>query len=98
MGMPVVSTPSAGDIEEIIRRERIGVIVRENSDAEYRRAAQELLTLLRDPELRIRCRRAAERYYSLGQACERQMDLYRNLHAMHRSPGANVRRSREKVA
>ena len=79
MGLPVVTTPNVSDIDEIIGRERVGVIVREDSDDAYRQAAQELRSVLEDPELANRCRRAAETYYALDPACERQVDLYREL-------------------
>jgi glycosyltransferase involved in cell wall biosynthesis len=75
-GLPVITTPNVSDTDEIIRREGVGVIVREHSDAEYRRAGQELRSLLKDPELARRCRRAAESHYALQPACERQVSLY----------------------
>ncbi|HXF39137.1 MAG TPA: glycosyltransferase, partial [Blastocatellia bacterium] len=79
MGLPVVTTPNVSDTDEIIRRERVGVVVRENSDDAYRSAARELKALLEDEELAARCRRAAEDHYSLDRACDRQFDLYRDL-------------------
>ena len=79
MGLPVVTTSNVSDTDDIIRRERVGVIVRENSDDAYRQAALELRSLLKDPELAIRCRRAAEAHYGLESACKRQVELYREL-------------------
>lgn len=79
MGLPVVTTPNVSDTDGIIRSERVGVIVGEHSDAEYRRAAAELRELLRDPELSARCRAAAERNYSLEAGCERQWELYESF-------------------
>src|SRR5262249_12428090 len=38
MGLPVIATPNAGDLEAIIRSERVGVIVDEHTDAAYLRA------------------------------------------------------------
>jgi len=78
-GLPVVTTPNISDTEDIIERERVGVIVRAHSDDDYRRAARELRVLLDDPELPRRCRRAAEAHYALEPACERQMTLYREV-------------------
>jgi glycosyltransferase involved in cell wall biosynthesis len=78
-GLPVVITPGVSDTEEIIRHERVGVVVREDSDAAYREAAEELRELLTDDGVRARCRHAAERYYGLEAACERQLALYREL-------------------
>jgi glycosyltransferase involved in cell wall biosynthesis len=78
-GLPVVTTPNISDTEDIIERERVGVIVRAHSDDDYRRAAHELRALLDDAELPRRCRLAAEAHYALEPACERQMTLYREI-------------------
>jgi glycosyltransferase involved in cell wall biosynthesis len=79
VGLPVISTPNVSDTDEIIKRERVGVIVREHSDGAYRRAIGELTSLLGDEELSRRCRRAAETYYALEPACERQVALYNEV-------------------
>lgn len=79
MGLPVITTANVSDIDEIIERERVGVIVRGHDDADYRRAAEELSLLLSDPDLSRRCRRAAEEHYALEPACERQYRLYLNI-------------------
>lgn len=78
-GLPVVTTPDVGDIDGIIERERAGVIVRGDSDEAYQKAARELRSLLQDRELPLRCRRAAERYYSLDRGIETQLALYGRL-------------------
>jgi glycosyltransferase involved in cell wall biosynthesis len=78
-GLPVVSTPNVSDTDEIVQRERVGVIVKERSEAGYREAARALRVLLEDADLGRRCRRAAERHYALEPACEDQMALYRQL-------------------
>jgi glycosyltransferase involved in cell wall biosynthesis len=78
-GLPVVTTANVSDTDAIVRRERVGVVVKEHSDLAYREAARELRELLDDPGLTRRCRAAAETYYALGPACERQMALYRSV-------------------
>jgi glycosyltransferase involved in cell wall biosynthesis len=78
-GLPVVTTPNVSDTDQIIRRERVGVIIREHSEEEYRRGAHELQELLKDSDLPGRCRRAAESHYALAPACARQMALYREI-------------------
>jgi glycosyltransferase involved in cell wall biosynthesis len=79
VGMPVITTPNVSDTDDIIRRERVGVIVQEHSDDAYLSAIKELQRLLKDPELASRCRRAAETHYALEPACERQLALYRDI-------------------
>lgn len=81
-GLPVITTPNVSDTDDIIRRERVGVVVEAHTEEAYRRAVRELLGLLADPELSQRCRRAAEKYYALEPACERQAELYQNLMAV----------------
>jgi glycosyltransferase involved in cell wall biosynthesis len=79
MGLPVITTPNVSDIDEIILRERVGVIVRDHGDDEYRRAFNELIDLLKDSDLPARCRSAAENHYALDSACVRQMSLYEDV-------------------
>jgi hypothetical protein len=79
VGLPVVTTPNVSDTDEIIRRERVGVIIKEHNKESYLQAFGELQKLLQDPELAVRCRQAAENHYALTPACERQFALYRQL-------------------
>ena len=90
-GLPVVTTPNASDTDEIILRERVGVVVRDHSEPEYRRAIVELRALLNDPELSRRCRVAAEEHYALRPAVERQLALYRELLGPRITPAATTR-------
>jgi glycosyltransferase involved in cell wall biosynthesis len=76
MGLPVITTPNVGDTDQIIAHRRVGVIVHEHTDAAYRQAGDQLLSLLNDPELPQRCRQSAEAHYSLELACQRQFELY----------------------
>ena len=78
-GLPVVTTPNVSDTDEIIRRERVGVVVERQDEKSYLQAFEELLGLLKDGELSERCRQAAEVHYALHPACERQFELYENL-------------------
>jgi hypothetical protein len=67
------------DTDEIVHRERVGVIVKEHSEAGYREAARTLRAVLEDVDLGARCRHAAESHYALEPACDRQMALYRSV-------------------
>lgn len=79
MGLPVISTPNVSDADDIIRKERVGVIVKDHSDEAYLDAAIELDGLLKDEGTGERCRRAARLHYALEPACERQLKLYRRV-------------------
>lgn len=78
-GLPVVTTPNVSDTDEIIRRERVGVVIEKHDAESYRRAFEDLRELLKNGEIARRCRRAAENHYALTPACERQLALYKNL-------------------
>jgi len=78
-GLPVVTSAHVSDIDDLVRHFRSGVIIEEHTDEAYAKAGADLIELLRDPELSIRCRAAAEQHYALGPACERQMALYHKL-------------------
>jgi glycosyltransferase involved in cell wall biosynthesis len=78
-GCPVVANDLVGDVGEIIRRFRVGVVVQENSASEMQRAAADLAGLLRDPNLTQRCRAAAEEWFSLDRGAERYDALYRKI-------------------
>jgi glycosyltransferase involved in cell wall biosynthesis len=78
-GLPIITTPGVSDTDELIERFRCGVIVPEHTDEAYRRAGADLHSLLADPDLHVRCRAAAEAHYALEPACDRQVQLYREV-------------------
>lgn len=79
-GLPVVINAGIGDTENIVRKEKIGVIVEEFSPEAYKKAIEQLLSLLsaRDA-LRQRCRQASLRYFSLDSGIDRYQKIYQDL-------------------
>jgi glycosyltransferase involved in cell wall biosynthesis len=75
-GIPVVANEGVGDVAQIIRHYRVGVIARDASEAAMREAVTELTALRRDPELSARCRQAAEEVFSLERGTEDYRQLY----------------------
>jgi glycosyltransferase involved in cell wall biosynthesis len=75
-GLPVVANPGVGDVGEIITRYRVGVLVEENTDEAMREAVLALKALLKDPELPVRCRQAAEDWFSLEKGAATYARLY----------------------
>lgn len=74
-GRPVVANPGVGDVEQVIRQHRVGVLASGDGAAEMEACVAELLALLQDPQLASRCRRTAEELFSLesGTAAYRQL-------------------------
>lgn len=79
-GLPVVSNAGIGDCDEIIERERVGVVITQFSGEEYKRAIYELKKLLSEGEiLRERCRSAAAKYFDLEMGAEKYLKIYKQL-------------------
>ena len=79
-GVPVIINPGVGDTEEIVRENRVGVIVTDFSAPAYADAARELLTLKNSGEdLKARCRDTAARQLSLDNGVEKYSDIYAAL-------------------
>ena len=105
MGLPVVITPNVSDTEDIVRRERVGVLLSGFSATAYARALDELVALLEDPDLPRRCVAASEKYYGLEPACERLHRMYISLagrpegdRGSEVSSGVGSQRCKERVA
>src|SRR5204862_6640131 len=80
-GLPVVTMPSIGDISAIVESERLGVVIRSTTAADYDEAAEALHDLWdRQPETRRRCTAFAEANLSLEQvAVPRYSQLYQTM-------------------
>lgn len=79
-GLPVVCNAGIGDTDELIERERIGVVLRSFDKETYAAAAEEALALAADPQLRVRCARVARQYFDLHEVGgQRYREVYRRL-------------------
>jgi len=82
-GLPVVANTGIGDTDELIERERVGVLVREFKEEEYARAAREALRLCEEPGVASRCVEAARSHFDLASVGGRRYrDVYRRLEEM----------------
>lgn len=76
-GIPVIVNKGIGDTEDIIRRERIGIIIEDLDEDSYKKAASETLALLDNKDgLKERCIETAKRYLSLDSGIERYAEIY----------------------
>lgn len=78
-GMPVVANDGVGDVAYIIRKYRVGVLAETAAPDAMARAWDALLELLKDPDLRARCRQAAEEIFSLEAGTAAYAQIYREL-------------------
>lgn len=75
-GLPVVATDGVGDVSNILQSNRVGVVVRHDDECSWQAAVEELAILLRDPELRQRCRRVAEQSFGLADGADNYLRIY----------------------
>jgi glycosyltransferase involved in cell wall biosynthesis len=80
-GLPVVCNRGIGDLDDIVEREGVGVLVDGFSEAAYSVAVRRLARLLEDPGLAERCRRLAETRYSMDFGVGAYRQLYDDLTA-----------------
>lgn len=79
-GLPVVINKGIGDTEELVRDNRIGIVVEEFTTEGYRKGIIQLKELLQEGEgLRRRCRSVAERYFSLKEGSNKYSEVYTRL-------------------
>ena len=79
-GLPVVINSGIGDTEETIKEEGVGVIVDTSSPEDIERAVEKIAILVSEgKDLSVRCRRAAEKIFSLEQAIEKYNIVYQRL-------------------
>ncbi len=64
-GVPVICNSGVGDVDAMVRDNRVGVIIDGFKDADYVRALNELDKLYADGDLRQRCRDTAKRLFDL---------------------------------
>jgi glycosyltransferase involved in cell wall biosynthesis len=76
-GRPVVVSAGLGDMPELVRSNRCGVVIDEGGDVVA--AAEELCTLLDDPELVMRCRGVAERHFDIEWAVDTLGSIYATI-------------------
>lgn len=78
-GLPVVTNAGVGDVAQIVREYRVGILVEGPEPEAMAAACAELSALLEDPNLASRCRKAAEEVFSLKTGTAAYAHLYDQL-------------------
>ncbi|MFA6078130.1 MAG: glycosyltransferase [Candidatus Omnitrophota bacterium] len=79
-GVPVIINPGVGDTEEMVRENRVGVVVKNFSENDYLNAVEELCKLKSDGEgLKARCRKTAEDHLSYKDGVNKYAGIYNIL-------------------
>lgn len=96
-GLPAVSNAGIGDTDELLERERVGVVVRGFTQEDFAEAAARAVALAEDADARARCAEAARRHFDLvtvGGA--RYLSVYRRIAAGSEAGVAEARASDER--
>lgn len=79
-GLPIVSNSGIGDLDALIEENKVGLILRDFSEADFTKALEKIDRLLKDENLREHCRRLANIEFNLDRvAGERYRQLYRRI-------------------
>lgn len=90
-GLPAVGNAGIGDTDELLERERVGVVVRGFAREDFASAAARAVSLAEDSDARARCVEAARRHFDLvtvGGA--RYLSVYRRIAAESETGVAQV--------
>jgi glycosyltransferase involved in cell wall biosynthesis len=77
-GLPVLLMDKIGDTAEITRKYNVGVIVNNEKDL-YERGIKEIINLTSQPDIKLRCRKAAEMELSLTSSALKYYSIYKKL-------------------
>ena len=78
-GVPVIASAGIGDLDDIIKADKVGVVIDAFDRDHYRCSAAELLKLENDGGLNQRCRDTAVREFSLSAGVKKYQDVYNKL-------------------
>lgn len=78
-GLPVIINEGIGDLEDYVFKNNIGAVVRDFNENQYRQAFVSLLNLLKDENLKFRCRQVACNSFSLDAGVDKYYKIYSRL-------------------
>jgi glycosyltransferase involved in cell wall biosynthesis len=79
-GLPVICNSGIGDMDELVEREAVGVVLRSFDEAAYQTAALKAIDLANDPSMPERAQKVARKYFDLVSVGGRSyVDVYRRL-------------------
>jgi glycosyltransferase involved in cell wall biosynthesis len=80
-GLPILANRGIGDVDQVIERREVGVLIEDFGEPSYGKGVTSILALIeRDRDLATRCRSAAAEEFSLEKVgVPRYLDVYRRL-------------------
>jgi glycosyltransferase involved in cell wall biosynthesis len=81
-GVPCLGNAGVGDMAAILANERVGVALIQFDESSMREAIDRLLQLSQEPDIKVRCREVAVRYFSLNEGVRAYDRIYCELGAV----------------
>ena len=78
-GKPIFVNSLQGDLGDLVTKNRVGVATRGSTNIEIESYVEQMLILLKDPDLSARCRQVAEEVFNLNHAVGRLTEIYDSL-------------------
>jgi len=78
-GVPCLGNTGVGDMATILESEQVGVALNSFDEPAMREAIDRLLQLAQAPDIEVRCREVALRYFSLEEGVDAYKNIYRKL-------------------
>ena len=78
-GVPVILNDGVGDSGELVRKEKVGVVLEDFHQRDFEESLRHVKELLSDPTRAVRCREAALRTFDLTQGVRKYAALYKRL-------------------
>ena len=80
-GIPCISNRGVGDMTNILEGENVGVAVSDFENQSLNRAIFQLIDISKDPDISLRCSKAAKKYFSLEKGVADLQKIYIQLKA-----------------
>ena len=78
-GVPVITGPQIGDIDEIIVKEKIGLIVKKFTNYEIYKNLIKMKKIQNDIKIKFKCRNVANKYFSILDGIEKYNKIYEKI-------------------
>jgi glycosyltransferase involved in cell wall biosynthesis len=78
-GIPCLSNAGVGDMTQILESESVGIIIRDFNKMEMNKAITNLIQLTEQSGISHKCRKVAEKYFSLNIGVQRYENIYNRL-------------------
>lgn len=78
-GIPVIGNSGVGDTALLIEKYNVGVVLKSNSDSDIKECLNSIQSLLKDPNLKERCKSAAKEYFSADVGANKYKSIYQRV-------------------